>query len=190
MENQEPLTSEQRLDIIEQMISTAQGKITNNSFQFLLWGWVIALANLGHYLLLTQFHLLDKPEMIWMITFPAGITSAIYGYRQEKKATATTYTDRISWWIWVGFFICIMTLTFFITKVNFMVNPLILLFTGYATFLSGITIKFKPLIIGGIVFWLFAILGFTLDYENQLLVGSVAVILGYLIPGYMLRAKK
>jgi hypothetical protein len=188
MEDQKPLTNEQRFAIIEQMINTAQGKITDNSFQFLLWGWVIAIANLGHYVLLTNA-VIDKPELIWMITFPAAIISAVYGYRQGRNTTATTYTDHLSSWIWVGFLACLITLVVFMSKVNFMINPLILLFTGYATFLSGITIKFRPLVIGAIVFWASAILGFTVDYDQQLIIGSIAVILGYLVPGYILKAK-
>jgi len=189
MENQESLTSEQRFEIIEEMISTAQGKITNNSFQFLLWGWVIALANLGHYMFI-QYNILDKPEIIWMITFPTAIISAIYGYKKGKKSTFTTYTDKLSMWIWIAFFLCLMILIVFNSQINYMINPLILLFTGYATFLSGITIKFKPLIIGGVIFWVSSILGFMVSYEHQLLIGASAIVLGYLVPGYMLKSRK
>lgn len=189
MENQEPLTSEQRLGIIEEMISTAQGKITNNSFQFLLWGWVIAIAHIGHYVF-TQYSIVDRPEIIWIITFPTAIISAIYGYKKGKESTTTTYTDRLSMWIWIAFFLCLMTVVVFTLKVHYMVNPLILLFTGYATFLSGITIKFKPLIIGGVIFWISSILAFMVSYEHQSLIGAGAIILGYLVPGYMLKSRK
>lgn len=188
MEDKSVLTSEQRLEIIEQMINTAKGKFCDNSFQFLLWGWVIALANLGHYVLL-HYSLYEKPEMIWLITFPAAIVSAIYGYRQGRKSTVTTYTDRVSMWIWITFFVCLMTLMFFIKEINFMITPLILLFTAFATFLSGTTIKFKPLMFGGIMFWIAAIIGFNVAYETQLLVASGAIVLGYLVPGYLLKSK-
>ena len=70
-----------------------------------------------------------------------------------------------------------------------MINPLILLLTAFATFLSGVTIKFKPLMMGGMVFWIAAIIGFTVAYETQLLIASAAIVLGYLVPGYLLKSK-
>ena len=51
-------------------------------------------------------------------------------------------------------------------------------------------IKFKPLIIGGIFFWVCGLLSFALGNPWQFLVGAVAVTVGYTIPGILLRSKK
>jgi hypothetical protein len=188
MENQEPSTSAQKLEFIEQMIKTAQGNISGGSFHFLLWGWVIAIANLGHYYLMSiSSH--AHPQIIWLICLPAALMSWSHGYRQRKKSTTRTYTDRISMWLWIAMFPCLIIIIFFGYKTNFMINPLILLITGYATLQSGIIMKFKPLIIGGIIFWLASIAGFLSSYENQTLIAALAIVIGYLIPGYMLKAK-
>ena len=189
MEEKEVLTSEQRLAIIEQMINTAQGKIMDNSFHFLLWGWVVALANLGHFYLMSYTNY-SNPEIVWLVCLPAGIVSGIYGYKQGKKAISRSYIDRISMWIWLVFIFGLVTVIFFGAKINFMVNPMIMLLTGMATFLSGITIKFKPLIIGGIVFWLACVLGFMSSMENQTLIAAMAITLGYIIPGYLLKSQR
>ena len=188
MKEEQNLTSEQRIAIIEQMIHTAKGNISDGSFHFLLWGWVIALANLGHYLVAVYTNY-SHPELIWVICFPAAIISGIYGHNQSKKAMMSTYTDRISKWLWVGLFPCIIVIIFFGSKINFMINPIIMLLTGYVTFQSGIIIKFKPLAIGGIIFWCASIIGFMMTNENQTLVSAIAVVLGYLVPGYQLKSK-
>lgn len=188
MKEEQNLTSEQRIAIIEQMIHTAKGNISDGSFHFLLWGWVVALANLGHYLAVVYTNY-SHPELIWIICIPAAIISGIYGYKQGEKAIVSTYTDRISKWLWVGLFPCIIIIIFFGSKINFMINPIIMLFTGYVTFQSGIIIKFKPLVIGGIIFCIASIIGFLIPNENQALVSAVAVILGYLVPGYQLKSK-
>lgn len=187
MKHQESLTSEQRIEIIEQMINTAKGKFTNNSFHFLLWGWVVVIANLSHFYLMSYSEY-PHPELIWIISIPAAIASMIYGYRQRKTTTTRGYTDRISLWIWLAYMICIVTVIVFGAKINFMIAPMIMLLTGFATFLSGNIIKFRPLIIGGIIFWLASIAGFMSSYENQALISGAAIALGYLIPGYILKA--
>jgi hypothetical protein len=51
-------------------------------------------------------------------------------------------------------------------------------------------IKFKPLIFGGVAFWVFGVICFLVSGPWQFLVGAVAVFTGYLIPGMMLRNKK
>jgi hypothetical protein len=58
------------------------------------------------------------------------------------------------------------------------------------TVTTGVITRFKPLIIGGILFILFAIIAVNIhvDYMRSI-VEAIALILGYLIPGYMLRKK-
>lgn len=59
-----------------------------------------------------------------------------------------------------------------------------------ATFVSGIIIRFKPLLVGGVIFWVAGTLCFIVSPLDQYLVGGAAMIFGYLIPGYMLSRAK
>ncbi len=76
------------------------------------------------------------------------------------------------------------------SKINYAVTPLVFLLAGNATFLSGTILKFRPLIWGGIIMWIGAILIFFLSYEHQLIISPAIIVFGYLIPGYLLRMKK
>jgi hypothetical protein len=60
--------------------------------------------------------------------------------------------------------------------------------TGFAVFMSGVILKFKPLIYGSFVFWLGSF-GYYFMPSNslQLLIFAVSVSLGYIIPGILLR---
>ncbi len=187
-------TTEKKLDpneslaIIAKMIYQAKGNVRNNGIHFLLWGWVVTIANFGMYALIQMEY--SRPYLIWLITIPAAFLSMYFGFKQGRKSRVTTHLDKIYMWLWISFGIAIFTLVAFGFKINYQFNAIILLFTSIPTFLSGITLRFKPLIIGGILFWVFGILSFNVDYETQLLVGGVAIICGYLIPGYMLSNKK
>lgn len=183
---QKDLSPRQSLDVITTMISQAQGKMRNNSFYFLLWGWTVALANFGMYSLM-EFTDYPHPYFVWTITIPAWIITMIYGSRQDKQAAVSTHLDKINMWLWIGYGVTILPVVFFMSKINFNINPLILIITAMPTFLTGIMLRFRPLLFGGINFWAFGILAFLVDNQTQYLVGGIAIILGYLVPGYLLK---
>ena len=63
------LTARESLDLIAAMIRQAKGNVQRNNFYFLLWGWVVVLANLGMYTL--QIVKYEHPYVVWVITIPA-----------------------------------------------------------------------------------------------------------------------
>ena len=66
---------------------------------------------------------------------------------------------------------------------------MILIITDKAVFISGQILKYKPLIWGGMLFWVAAVFGHLLNDESILLITGVSVISEYLIPGYLLKRK-
>ena len=64
-----------------------------------------------------------------------------------------------------------------------------LIVAGFATFMSGILIRFRPLVFGGIVLWVGAALCLAVAVREHSLVEAGAIALGYLVPGYMLNQK-
>ena len=70
-----------------------------------------------------------------------------------------------------------------------MVGPYILLLAGFPTFVSGFIVKFRPLIFGGICFWIMALAVSFAGPSVAPLGMPLAVLTGYLIPGYLLKNK-
>lgn len=185
----EHLSHEQSLAIITSMISTAKGNFKQNSFYFLFWGWIIAIASLGHFYLAayTDF---EAPYVVWLVTIPGWIISMIWGYQQAKKEVVKTYSDTLVLWTWIANTICIVIVIFSGTYINFQITPIILIFAGFATFTTGMIIRYKPLILGGSSFWVAAPIAFAVGGVYVHLITAVAILVGYLIPGYMLKNKK
>jgi hypothetical protein len=186
MNTTENLSAQQSLDLISSAIRQAKGNMQQNSFYFLLWGWVIAFCEFGMYYLL-EFTDTHRFWLVWAVTIPAWIVTMMYGARQGRRATVRTHYDRINMWLWISFSLSILPLVIFMEKLNYQLNPLIMVMAAVPTFLSGIMIRFRPLQVGGILFYLAAIVCFLVDFKLQYLVGGFAIITGYLIPGYMLR---
>ncbi len=185
----ENLSPDQSLDIIQTMIRQALGNIRNTSFYFILWGWVAVFANCGMYVMI-KFTTISSPQMIWLITIPAWIISFIYGKQQGKKERKSTHLDRINMWTWICYGFCLIVIIAFMSKVNFNINPVILVITALPTIITGVLCRFKPLVIGGASFYIFAIISFLVSPLNQFVVGAIAISCGYLIPGYLLRSTR
>ncbi|MFN9502708.1 MAG: hypothetical protein ACK57K_15415 [Chryseotalea sp.] len=185
-QEEKPLSPEQSLELISCIIRQTQGNVSSSSFYFLLWGWVITLCNVGMYILLKTEYA-DYAPMVWLLCIPAWITTMIYGNRQDKQRKVTTHLDKISMWLWIGIGITILPTWIFGEKLNWNINAVVLMPVGLATFLSGIIIKYKPLLAGGIVFWIAGFVCYLVAPNDQYLVGAIAMVLGYLVPGYGLR---
>lgn len=189
MENGEKLmTGEESLRIISEMINKTKGDIQQGSFHLLFWGWLILVCSLADPLL-TLFTDIEHPYYVWFLTIPGGFVSLIYGFVKGRKAKVHTYAERIYTWVWIGFLISFLILFVIQSKSLGTVAPYILILVGFATFVSGSIIKFKPLIIGAILFWIIAVFVSFADPSIAPFGMPVAVVTGYLIPGYMLKYK-
>ena len=181
------LSNEERLKFISDMIVQAKKNFAGGgSFHFLLWGWVISLANLGHYVL-DVFELYEMPYIVWLVTIPAAILSTWYGITKSKKAQVTSHLDKVYSSLWISISVMVVICLLFMVKINFNHNPFILLFTGLGTFISGILMRYRPIMFGGVILWTGAVMGLFSPVTDQQLIAGIVVILGHLVPGYLLK---
>jgi hypothetical protein len=189
MENEEKMMSgEESLRIITEMINKTKVNIRQGSFHLLFWGWLIFACSISEYLLM-KFTGLTHPYYVWFFVIPGAFVSMIYGFVTGRKAKVHTYADMLYMWTWLGFLIAGIVLFIVHSKRLDTVGPYILLLAGFPTFVSGFIIKFRPLIIGGICFWVMAIIVTFAGPSVAPLGMPIAVLTGYLIPGYMLKYK-
>ncbi|NMC37207.1 MAG: hypothetical protein GYA41_02655 [Bacteroidales bacterium] len=186
--NEKVLTGEESLQIISEMINKTKVNIRQGIFHFLFWGWLIFFCSLAEYLLFRLTDL-ENPWYVWLLVIPGSFVSFIYGYVKGKKSPFHTYADMIYMWTWVGFFIAAVVLFIIISDRMESVAPYILTLAAIPTFISGFIIRFRPLISGGISFWIFALVAFFGGPVIGPLAVPAAMLTGYLIPGYLLKRK-
>jgi hypothetical protein len=56
-QNEEQLSAHSSLALIESMINKAQNRFSENGTLYLVWGWVVAICALSHYIMLTFTHI-------------------------------------------------------------------------------------------------------------------------------------
>lgn len=189
METEEKqLTSQESLKIITDMIDKTKVNIRQGSFHLLFWGWLIFTCNLSEYILY-RFSNVQKPWLVWLLVAPGIFISFTYGFLRGKKEKAYTYAGLIYTWTWVGFSLAAIVLFILMRDDMGSVGPFILTLAGFPTFISGFIIKFRPLVIGGITFWLCALVASFTGPAFSPVIFSVAILAGYLVPGYLLKTK-
>lgn len=173
------------IEIIESMYNESKRSLHRNSFYFILWGLLLVPAGIAEFFLFES----EKVFIIWPIVgIVGGIVAGIYGFREGKRAGAQTAGDRIYNYTW-GAFIALLLLSLPLSfKYNFSPHILILMLAGYATFVSGGIAKFTPFIFGGIALLIGGLLcAFVIDVRLHSLVFSACILLGYVVPGFILR---
>ena len=187
MENDQSLSKEKSLEIIQQMINQAKSNITDNGLGWLLWGTMIFLASL-----LTYFFIYTNADNIFLGWNFFGIITIIllsYEFFKPKKEKVRTYVDDLLRLVDIGFTICLFTVIF---SINFAENPnagfgFFLMIFAFQMLLKGGAVKSRSLMIGAAVNWAGAIAMFiNKDFKYDMLIMAAAVLIGYIIPGLLL----
>jgi len=190
MSNQEkPMDHLEGLAVISSMIRNTQGNFQQSSFYFILWGVIVAMANLGHYYLMVHTSY-AHPYIVWLVTIPAWIITGVYAHRQKNLAKVTTVLDKVIGIIWITFGVSIFLLIIPGNIVHAYFNPIILLMTAIPTMVSGYIIKEKSLMVGAFVLWILGSISFFVAQEIHYLIAATAITICFVIPGLIMRDKK
>lgn len=184
-----PLNERQSLDLIQTMIRQAQNRFSDDGSQYLLWGWLVLIASLLHYALLRTTYA-DYGPLAWLLMPMGGVGAFLLGRRSAQRQTRT-HLDRVMTFLWsaVG---AAIGLTFAITfgQAHYQVTyPILLVLYGVGLFTSGGLLRFRPLQFGGGACWGLAMACTQVSFENQLLCLAAGVLVGYIVPGFVLRAR-
>ena len=178
------------LQIIEAFIGRAKQNLKAISFDLLLWGILVVLAALSHYLLLAVFEY-ENAWLPWPVLMIGGsIFTTVYHISNRKKQKVNTFTDIFLMWLSICSGLVYFVIAFLCVRQTIPPLPFMLAHTSVLIFVTGAVLKFKPLIAGGILFIAGAIIAAFLEEQNQLLLTTGIVIFGYLVPGILLRKEK
>lgn len=176
------------LQIIRETIEVARRDLSNDGFHFLLWGVLLGATGVCHYWLSDVAGVSWSP-FVWAAPLALGFPAAfIYEYRRHKRQpSANNIIRRWYSWTWFGFFATMTILIIWSQQHEFSPTPLILAVAAFAVFVSGLILRFRPLGYGAGAIWVGSLACLWVEGAQDSLVFSAAVILGYLIPGIMLR---
>jgi len=185
------ITEEESWDLIHQMISVAKEDHHVTGITWLLWGWMLFGASI---LSLVFAYLNWWSYISWAWTGMLLLGSIVYTFarlRQKEQQMVKTYVQELLQKFGTGFFISLFVIiaSTGLDKSGFSFGYFYVLY-AFWMFIHGSAIRFRPLIIGAVVNWAAAIAIFIIqDFKYDMMISAVAVMAGYLVPGYMLQAR-
>jgi len=182
------LSPQESLSIISSMIEKTRHTISDSSHYFLLWGYSVFIGCTIQFILLK----INYPHhyYAWGITLPTLLIHLFLVSRDGKKEKVSTYIGDANGVVWIGIGICFFVMAFIFGRIGWQYCfPFYVMMYALGTFVSGNLIRFRPLIIGGIICFAMAAVIVYVEYELQILFTAISVLISYIIPGHMLRMK-
>jgi hypothetical protein len=199
------LTPEESFDIINKAISNFKMNYKENAQVFLLWGWILTLASISNFIILKILSSWEAHKLMsgkwelkglyilgnWVVFCLIGFIILYFMVRKiNKEKKVYSHIDKFIEYLWRVTATSFVIATIICFRLRIEPPVLMLLIAGIATTTTGLVIKFKPLIIGGMSFFIFSIATTFVTNEYLALLVCAAIICGYLIPGYFLKAAK
>ncbi len=202
-----PMTEKESLELIASMIRRAKDACHDTGVSAIMWGALIAFCSLEK-LAELQFGF-QLPFDIYLLTFVAVIPQIIIQRRESKLKKAKSWEDDFQQALWLSFGICIFILIFLLnvmlpiwfksseeyTAVTGKSFPfylheytasLFLMLYGIPTFITGLTMKFRPMFWGGIICWCASLATMFTPIKADLALLALSAIFAWLIPGIIL----
>jgi hypothetical protein len=184
------ISERESLHIIQQMIQTAKAEQKDDGKGWIIWGWALLAASVLTYL---------NIEYNWYDTFffwnLFGVfTILFFAYSSarylffKKVQRVRTYTADLFAKLNIGFF---LTLFLIIVSINVGVAPtkgfsLLVGLYAFWVLVYGTALNFKPSIVASYIMWGIAFVClFMDDFRWVMLLHGLAVLCGYIIPGYI-----
>lgn len=185
------ITPEESLLIISKTIEETKKRFYNSGHIILFWGLLTFVVTLSQFILIK----LEYYEINWYPNFlyPLGaIYTFIYGWSQTRKKNLPktiigTILASLGWI--VGMNLMIMGF-FFSHKLGEAIAPVFLVILAIMVFICGISVRYKPMIWGGILLNMMGLACFLIGWEYHPLIMSLGALVALVIPGLLLVMNK
>lgn len=206
MEEKE-LNYEEGFQLIRSMISRARVSYHSTGIGAMMWGIVIAVCSIVSFLQLQYDFKL--PFDIFLLALLAIIPQILISRKVNREKKIKAHEDRFIDFLWMAFGICIFLLIHSINLVFYNWEPVaneytvlaghkpafrfgeftscfFLILYGLPTFVTGAACRFKPMLWGGIICWVCAIITAYTPVKIDLLLTAFSAIVAWFIPGLIM----
>ena len=186
-------SKEEQIEVISKVINSTKENLKPLSVNFIFWGSLIVVMSLIHYSIPQFIQYTEYSSLLFWTILPmlGMLFTIVYNIKIRKVLGYETYLNRVIKIIWGIFNLSwlVMVVTSLLNGIN---NPVpeILFLLSTTLITTGIIIKFKPIVIGGILLMLFTIYINFNPNINFLIVNIIGVSLGMLLPGISLYFSK
>ena len=104
-----------------------------------------------------------------------------------RNRGVSSHIDQVYGQVWIGIAVVIVITLLMMYDLSYYHNPIILAAAGAGMYITGRLLRYRPILLGSVVLWVAAIVEWQVALEWHYLISALAVFVGYLIPGYLLK---
>lgn len=217
MAEEKPLSQQESLQLITEMIGKAKNHFHESGTSAILWGSVIGLAGLVNFA--EGYWNFDIGFDIWLIVLAAIIPQVFIAVRESRRKKIVTHTEAAVDAAWMAYGISIFALIFYFnivpgvtdkllaeegvsllkkaadgstTQLHYFIpsaGSLLLLLYAIPTLATGIAHRFRPMFWAAILCYVFFVISCFTTNTYDMLLNGLAGIFNWLIPGLILRRR-
>ena len=136
------------------------------------------------------FALTNSNWYAWFITPVALIIHFYFIAIDRKTEKVKTYISQANSYLWMAIGFSFLVLAFIFSRIGWQYSfPFYILFYGMGTSVSGALLQFRPMVLGGASCFVLAAVAAYIPYDLQILLTAFAILISYIIPGHLLRAR-
>ena len=182
------LNEKESLELISQMIRNSRLKLEDgNGIPFLIWGYTTFFVSLLVFLLVNTTG--DYHYFWFWFLIPVIGSTGMFISRKSIVKHARNFIDRVIGNIWFVTGIAAFLISFCAIYFQIPILTTMFLIMGMGTALTGLVIKFRPLIISGFIGMASCIVPFIIQGNVQIIVFGVIYLAMMVIPGHILNYK-
>lgn len=187
---EEKFSPQESLFLIQSMIDKTKQNLRENSFYFLLWGWLVFAGALLHFSLM-KFTDFRQPYLAWNLMWIGAVVSIIKGIKEGRSEAIKTYVGDTMKYFGISMGIIYAGLIFIFARFDLWLYafPIYILVYAMTCFFMGSIMQFPFLKWAGLSCLVIMVASAFIDYEWQLLLMALAVLISYIIPGHLLSIK-
>lgn len=191
------LNETQSLLVIKEMIQVSKNKLKQDGILFIVWGWALFFVSLSGYIgrsFVLTFTLENILKIFEIVPPLLAVTFTIY-YIIKQRKKVQTYIGISLRYVWISLFVCMVLVNLIqfnvLHSINFeLQHPIFMVLMAFAVTVTGGILRYRLIIIGGVIFGILALTASYLKLHEQLLVESVAWIISFIVPGHILYANR
>jgi len=188
----------EQIEILDKALANLRVNYAENAWHLFLWGFLVLAGLVFNYMLVVY---LQRPELVnrsWLVLIMAGsAVEIVRGVRSKPTGRSVTHLEKSIGVLWGLLGVSMLTIAFIAPRVGLIsysaLMPLLMLQIWVGALFTGIMIKFRPLAWLSNV-WLLALTVILFvpgaaSGLNQMLLMAGCLVVGYLVPGFLLRAE-
>ncbi len=181
------LSYDESMKLINSMIGKAKKSYVTKGIAAIVWGVLIVLCSLVTWAEIRYDF--DPGFDVWMLLLIALVPQIYFAIKERKQKKFTSYEEETAAYVWTAFAISIFITSYYNSKYGNDTNSytsLIMILYGIPTFITGGMVKFRPMITGGIICWVLAIVSISTGNDIDMLLMAACGLFAWVIPGIIL----